>query len=341
MLNRRISTMATSQPLMPLVGPSANARSVAQQISVRLACEQGDDNTIWLGNYGTLASMVRTFSRSQLSADDLETDLHELWFRYYHGSKNISYNHPALDRLAFQLIQVQARGGILRNIPGVDEAEVATTPSGIIWTDLPFFTSDMIGFWLRDYAIMGSRSRHNFTAFLAKIASVGLNGNGLFAVALHTLRECLETPRQLGDDNHGLAEEGMQSMQDLTISDLLMASNCWILEAGIKLIQLSCSRWNDCSIDLGRPGVLYRNSQSDPAAPDGLSPSRWLFWLDRLQAISEEAREGGIASLANTAWGIRDNMLRIADESDSCIRRELDATLGSVRPPQSAPVCLG
>ncbi|KAK5993655.1 hypothetical protein PT974_07090 [Cladobotryum mycophilum] len=307
--------------------------AMARQLWADSARSEGNDNQLWVSTTSKWSSINLRFSQFPLPGHALEKDLHDLWFMYYHASKNISYDHPALTRLAFQLLQAQERGALSRRTLNDDTAEVAITSGGVIWTDLPFFVSDVTGFWLKDCAVMGAAQRLNFATFLAKLASVGLVRNGLCGIALIILRETLETPRQLGTigDQGKEEEDPNRSLQDLRISELLPAANAWLFEAGVKIIQLSDQLWKNCSDDVGRVGTLCSAGTSDVTPSTGFSPSRWIFWLRRLEEVVQVAREAGDSNLAEYASRLMDNMLLTVDERDSSVKRELEASPGVVR----------
>lgn len=331
-------TASNSMPPEPVAmqyntGPRMRLSAIARQQWADSARREGNDNGLWVSTTSKWFSINLRFSQCQVSSHALEIDLHDLWFMYYHASKNISHDNPALDRLAFQVMQAREQGALSRQSSGPHAIERAVTSGGIIWTDLPFLVSDMTEFWIKDCAVMDAAQRLNFATFLAKLASVGLASDKLCSIALIVLRDTLETPRPLGKLVNPSEEDPDRSLHDLSVGELLPAANVWLFQTGVKLIQLSDQQWNDCSNDIGHIGDLCRDDTSGfvNATSAGFSPGRWVFWLRRLEEIVQEASNAGDDSLAEYASRVMDNMLLIVDQRDSSVKRQLEASPGVVR----------
>lgn len=307
-------------------------RSVA-----KTARAEGNSNSLWAAA-GSLSSIHGQFAGSDKPATELEIDLHDLWFTYYHAAKNTLADNPTLDRLVVQILQAREIGPLQRPADAGGSTTTATTSDGVIWTDLPFLVPDMTWFWLEDWAAMRADNRLAFSTFLAKLASVGVCRDRLSSIGLTLFRDTLETVRPLGaasgDDDGQRSSTGKASRrpQDVTVAELLPAVHAWMSNAGYKMIQLSDARWNgDASNDDDAGGVgvgeLFR---ADPSAVDvsggGFSPDRWIFWLQRLKQIAEEADQAGDANLGELARGYRDNMLALVGETDSAVKRKLNDT---------------
>jgi hypothetical protein len=298
-------------------------------------CE-GSDNGLWITATSKWSSINRRFQLN-VSAAQLELDLHDLWFLYCEAAKNTAYNHPAMDRLAFQVVQAQAQGTLSRHCTTSEgkrtDREHAFTRDGKIWADLPFFVHDMTSFWIADCASMQPTNRLNLATFLAKLASVGVLDDRLCGIALITLRQALETERPLGtlgiisSDEPEIRVKG--SMQELTIAELLPAANAWLLVCARKIMDLSHQQWNNCPSDDGYPGPLYLQHVSGDeqnATLSGFSAERWSFWMRRLQEVVREATAEGNDSLAHFASRVTDNMVLMLDEASSDTRELLEAS---------------
>lgn len=261
-------------------------------------CEDPNTLNIWPRNYCWVVHMGFRMSRPGSSGDGHKDVLHELWWNFYIYSKFIPTNSAAMFRHAFQLAQVQGQGTLMRFTARGGPLETAPTSEGMIWSDLPYFASDMAKFWVKDFAGMSSAQRVNFSSFLAKLASIGLIEDKLCGIALITFREALETPRALGEITN-VEEDSARSLTDLTICDFLPALLSWQDEAAKIILRLcgqSESHFPDTSQQLG---VLYRDDGSDATKSPGFSPERWVFWLRRLDEIHQEAGKDGKKEIAD------------------------------------------
>lgn len=248
------------------------------QISPRVSC--------WPVNMGFRVSPPGS------SGDGYQDALHDMWWNFYLYSKFIPANSLAMFEHAFRLAQIQGQGTLMRFTARGGPLETAPTSEGMIWSDLPYFSSDMMKFWVRDFAGMSGTQRVNFSSFLAKLASIGLIEDKLCGVALMTFREALETPRALGEITNA-EEDAARFLTDLTICDFLPALQTWQDEAAKIILQLSGqsqSHFPDTSQEIG---VLYRDDGSNTTKTPGFSPERWVFWLRRLDEIHQEAEKDG------------------------------------------------
>lgn len=299
----------------------------------------GDANKLWQAA-GSLSSIHRQYARPGKPAAELEIDLHDLWFTYYHAARNTLADNPMLDRLVVQILQAREIGPLRRASPAA--ADTASTSDGVIWADLPFLAPDMTFFWLEDWARMSADNRLGLSTFLAKLASVGVCRDRLCGIGLVLLRDTLETMRPLGavssddDDDDGTdsgkersAENAARRPQDVTVAELLPAVNAWMFHAGYKVIQLADARWTG---DDGALGPLLRADPSSSAmSAGGFSPERWIYWLKRMEQIAEEAESAGDARLGGLTRRYMDNMLAVVDEMDSAVKRLLKDSPGVIR----------
>lgn len=317
--------------------PSSRAKSsaIVRQLNAENA-SAADDRSLSGFRHSKLFVVNIQFSTSGASVETIEWDLHDLWHAYYLAAMNISQATPDMDRLAFQVIQAKEQGVLVRGTQVTDTQDAATlettleaiTPDGKIWTDLPFLVPDMTAYWVTGYAKMSAEQRLNFAAFLAKLASVGLNDDRLSGIALIVLRDALETRRALGDLDDQQDEDPQRLEADVSIGSLLPAANVWLFTAGLKLIQLSDKHWNNCAPSVSQCGDL---AQENGTADIGFSPTRWLFWLRRLDEIAKNARQAGKETLATHVQRMMDNMLIIVGDTESLVKKALDEAGGAVR----------
>lgn len=287
--------------------------------------QEGNDNSVWTTAMSKLWTIDMRFAILEAPDPAMELDLHDLWHMFYHGSKHISPDSPASARLAFQLVRVQAMGPLIRVHKSTGEVKSAVTSDGLVWTDLPFFVADMTGFWVNDCAKMSADQRINFASFLAKIASVGLVKDKVSSIGLVLLRETLETPRPLGDLDANKNEDPSRSMSDLTVADLLPALNVWLNDTEKRVIHLCDQSWNDCPQDVAAIGPLYRDDASTRNKVPGFSAERWIFWLRRLEEITEQAKAAGKDKVAEMGVDMMNWMFIKLYQQPSSVRSAFEA----------------
>jgi hypothetical protein len=219
-----------------------------------------------------------------------EYDLQELWYWVAQGARYIAADHPAQDRLAMQVLHTREMGVLSRKTG--EETEIATTSDGNIWSDLPFLVDEVQAAW-RMSASFPSVERHNLSAFVARLASVGVRDPELGLVAIWILRDTLETPRPITK-----REDTSDDEQLITVADLLPATMAWFLYCGHKIESL-CILKQDFESD-SETGELAKRENVTPNS--GFSVARWIFWRDRLEEISHCGDEE-VAALASKAWG--------------------------------------
>jgi hypothetical protein len=223
-----------------------------------------------------------------------EYDLQELWYWVVQSARYIAADHPAQDRLMSQVLHTREMGVLSRKIGEGDdqETEIATTSDGNIWSDLPFLVDEVQAAW-RMSANFPSVERHNLSAFVARLASVGVRDPELGLVAIWILRDTLETPRPLTKK-----EDTSDSEEPLiTIADLLPVTMAWFLYCGHKIESL-CILNQDFESD-SETGELAKRANVTPNS--GFSVARWIFWRDRLEEISH-CEDEEVAPLASKTW---------------------------------------
>jgi hypothetical protein len=111
-----------------------------------------------------------------------ELDMHELWYWVAQAARCIAADHPAQDRLVAQVQHARDMGNLSRKNE-VGEEEVATTSDGNIWSDLPFLVEEVQSAW-KASSTFPPVEHHNLSAFVARLASVGVRDPDLGVVAL-------------------------------------------------------------------------------------------------------------------------------------------------------------
>ena len=284
----------------------------------------GNDNTLW----ETIASHMRGTAYRYTQSDNpiqlFEWDMHDIWYQFVQAAKNIDAHHPAQDRLSRLVVWASELGALTRTrkrsyIREVEAAEgpakeegkgeaneeegdemvvqEALTTDGRIWIDLPFLVPDLRAAW--DDAMHPSTPtahRHNLAAAIARLAGLGVRHDSLAGCGLRVMSEALETPRILSAAAPELGTEQIS----LTVMQLLPAARAWLLYAGHKLLRLSDKSYDGSawSSEASTPGQLARSAGVDSA---GFSRARYLFWMTRLEELSqcdeEEVRKEALHGL--------------------------------------------
>lgn len=316
---------------LPSEAPRASEGfQAALRRSIIESAKKGDENNLWITADSAAMALARRFLDDDPPVDDFSWHLHHLWFIYYQAAMHTFALSPCQHRLAFQLIQLREQGPLQRRSPD-GTVQAATTSDGRIWTNMPFFVTDMTKYWTEGCASMSAVQRVNFSRFLANLASTGFANDGLGGIALAVMRATFETPRHLGTQHDQHEEDATRQIDNLSIAALLPAANNWFFAAGHKLIQLSGEAWNKCDGFIGEPGELLEPNEPNGTVTVGFSPERWLFWLKRLEQIALLARQGGDAPLASYAERMMDNMLLTVEQTDNKVRNAMEAAGGVVQ----------
>ncbi|POR39605.1 Uncharacterized protein TPAR_00209 [Tolypocladium paradoxum] len=261
------------------------------------------------------------------SIDEFEHRLHTMWYTCYQVAMHLSCSSAEPEKLAFELFQTRGLGRLTRLAQSNDGSfETAELAGGVLWEDLPFFVTDMTDLWVDNCATMSAAQRLNFSYFLARLASTGLDNDGLCRIALVLFRDTFEAVRPLGSLGEP-ANTTDSPDKDLSIAALLPAACIWMRKACNKIFQLSDASWNNCSVTIGQGGATFTESALGQKSKSsaGFSPWRWLYWLKRLQEISDEATQAGETKLVHHASDAICLMLSVVDTRESLVLRELKA----------------
>ncbi|KAI1810282.1 hypothetical protein GGS20DRAFT_589685 [Poronia punctata] len=283
--------------------------------------------------------------------------LQNLWHLYFVAGKHAS-SEDMLAPLVLQLIETAQRGLLARNQIGRDgTVEIEHAPIVVqvgdhaiqqyIWQDLPLFVPDMTAYWIQDCARMSRSQRVRISFFWGSLAAASSApwSYGLCRIALVVLRDTLETQRRLvraGVEPGGEESENPdRTVEMLTMADLLLAVNAWLMRAGGRIVQLceagdggvAASLAIPVPEEVGQLGPLARAAGVRPVA-GGFSTQRWFYWLGRLDEIGAEStppRPGIMASpfvqrareQKEVARQVARNMIYVASQSNSTIAQEL------------------
>ncbi|UKZ55212.1 hypothetical protein TrVGV298_009031 [Trichoderma virens] len=282
--------------------------SESDRKSIDAAIRQKDFDGLEGSAHNKISFINEGFSRAGRRAKAFKPILQNLWYLYYQVAKNVPCSSPEQDKWVLHILQVQGQGNLTRQAQSshnvddgdssINKLETATTSAGIIWEDLPFFTADMTDFWVKDCATMSAIQRVNFSHFLAKLASTGVDDN-LCGIALLVFNDAFETVRSLGSLADQSNENPHRALHDLTIAALLPAAQAWLHSASYKIIQLSDKLWNNLAA-VRQDETTFTQSELGRRSSAAFSPWRWMYWLKRLEEIKEEAKRAGEDTLAKS-----------------------------------------
>ncbi|KAM0256146.1 hypothetical protein ACHAQJ_005123 [Trichoderma viride] len=296
--------------------------------SIDEAIRQKDFNGLESSAHNKIAYISEGYSRDGNPAEAFKIILQDLWYLYYQVGKNVPYSSPEQEKWILHILQARGQGHLTRQAQASNDGdnnrfEIATTSAGIIWEDLPFFTADMTNFWVKDCATMSATQRINFSHFLAKLVSTGIDDN-LCGIALLVFHDVFETVRPIGSLGDQSNENPHGALQDLTIAALLPAAQAWLHSADHKIIQLSDKLWNNPTV-IGQSETTFTKSELGRKSSAAFSPWRWMYWLKRLEEIKEEAERAGEDTLAKSVLDTMERMLTRVEVTDTQVQRELEA----------------
>ncbi len=308
------------------MNPRLRASQLFRENISHQAREGGNNSRLWSTMWNSIFNTSQRFTQGNNPAKDFEIDLHDLWFVLIQAGMHIDYDHPEQDRLVTQVLSAKEMGLLVRRGNSMEVTEEAVVSDGRIWKDLPFFASDLTDYWVREHGNMGADERKNLAALMAKLNAVGAGGNTLSACALIVLRDTLETDRPLTSDqaaSEAPSEGGQEKErrgQRLSIADLLPATNMWLINADVKILQLCDDQTGGLPPDVGKLGGLAEAAGVIPAKGQ-FSPARWQFWLKRLEEISMLSNE--VQGVSRLAGQIMNSMLLTATRIDTVMKRDL------------------
>ena len=280
---------------------------------------------------GNVQIITERWYNSSMPASAIERDLHELWQTCYTAAKIADHESPDQDRLVLYLAQIQNLGPLER-FDKRDESrstiEAPHTTDGATWTDLPYFVADMLYFWENESRNMSNKELINVSSFFAKVAAMRIARDRMYALGLHVLREALEVEGPLGslsEDPPSLPPPAVvnifnphaqpaapveEERPELSIARLLRAANAWILVAGRNMVQLTeAQQWRSDEEEDTDPGPLFQASPRFNPQKRYFSEERWLFWLERLEQLGQQAASEGEEDLQSFCQEVAQNLI--------------------------------
>lgn len=285
-----------------------------RQRIVGKARQKGNDSDLWQEaseRWATINQMLH----GDIATLQLELEFCDLWFLFFEAAKNISINHPAMDRLVFHVLQARMDKLWVTKVPAPSLLEHEHEREALtrLGSDLPFFAHYMTRFLVDSYGSMTLSQRLGSASFLARLAGLGVANDHLCCIALVLFRETLETPRPFGtlkeDDKNG-APGVRKAMSELTIAELIVGLNAFAFGAGRKIIDLCHQADTKCSI---KKDSELRN----------FGVKRWIGWVQRLRQISRQAKD---KELSLFAVRILDSMLITLEQMSTPIQKEFNVS---------------
>ncbi|KAF7938903.1 uncharacterized protein EAE98_001240 [Botrytis deweyae] len=162
------------------------------------------------------------------------------------------------------------------------ETERASTSDGNIWRDLLFLVDEIRAAWSLSPSIPPVQ-HHNLSAFIARLASVGVCDPKLCLVRLWILCNTLKTLLLL---TSGGAEASRHDLEQrlYTITNLLPTVLVWFQYCGHKIESLYLLN-QDFEFGISEIGELTQKAQIMPTS-SGFSIARWIFWKKRLEELN-------------------------------------------------------
>lgn len=307
-----------------------NLRSPAQW-EMREVARKGELDSL-LGSANNRAWCIANEYCNSDAIDHVIPHLHSIWMFYFFGARYTSHKSTEQDRLVLDILRLRGRGPLTRLSPGECGLDIARTPSGTVWNDLPYLAADMTEFWMKECGEMSRTQRLNVSTFLAKLASTRVANDQLCQIALPLFQRAFEKETPLGSTKEPDEEDQRRSMIGLSIADLLPSVHAWLREAGHNLILLSDLSWNDCTNnEIGELGYDLEQSEFGQRCVGGFSPFRWLFWLKQLHLIADEAVKADEASLAETAKEAIECMFHRVHERHSPIIQAFETASDAIK----------
>ena len=134
--------------------PSSPPRDIPSGFAACGSADRADlEEAARAGNFDLLRSvaynrawyMGQSYCRSRTSIDSCEPSLRSLWYVYYQCARHVSHDSFEQDRWILDILRTRGRGPLTRPAPGAG-IDIARTPDGTVWNDLPFLATDMTEF---------------------------------------------------------------------------------------------------------------------------------------------------------------------------------------------------
>ena len=251
--------------------------------SIAEEAAKGDENTLDI----TVSSAIFASGTKYHHPLLLDLEMHAFWYVYIEAAKNFTHDNPKQDKLVRYILY-------MREIGIVQEGgtTLQTSNGQKVWSDLPYLVTDLEKACADDSML--ATHRINLHSFIARLAGVGVCGDGRTGCALLLLRDAFETP---------------DSNKKVPIKDLLPAISGWADYAPHKLASVIKHSSNGMlSPEVLVPGKLC---QDIGITSGGWNTSRWAFWREQVEAITRSGEE----ELALEASSLLEKMVMIDNDN--------------------------
>ncbi|UNI20308.1 hypothetical protein JDV02_006408 [Purpureocillium takamizusanense] len=303
--------------------------SEMSKASILAEAQNGDEHTLDVTVQSHIPVLTFRYMNTTFPLSVMEAEMHNLWNTVIQAAKYWSASNAKHDTLVRHILSARARGTLTRPLATI-EADgdisderldvILCSDGGEFWSDLPFLGQDLVEEWTERYYRADYCDeidlRFNLAAFIGRLISVGIH-RGPAACVLSLFRETLETPRHLVSAEASInASPGTgDTTKDtrLPVNSLIHALLQMLRHSEGRIIDLS----NGDGVDMAEatrppPQVSSLGElaiQSGLSSP-GFSPSRWRFWIQRL----EELAKCEVAEIVESAE-VCLNYMRYASES--------------------------
>lgn len=243
----------------------------ATEISAHPPSESTKDFLITIKSF--MIALNGSFSQHHNPIDFVEADLHHIWYMVIEVARISEPDDTTHDSLVILLSYFRELGTLRRAIEGVEEDAVVS--GGRVWSDLPFFGSDLLAAWEQSKG-MSPKQRANLAMFTGKCVALVVGDGDVLLSALGLLDKALEKPQK---------PTGSKEDDGVPIVELLPACTALFRECGHKLLTLCISNQkigdNDMPLSSSGQGATHKS----------FSIERWLSWRKRLQDLSQSKDE--------------------------------------------------
>ncbi|KND86402.1 hypothetical protein TOPH_08957 [Tolypocladium ophioglossoides CBS 100239] len=282
----------------------------------------GDEHTLDVTLQSHIPVLTFRYINTTIPLAVIEAEIHDLWYTVIQAAKYWNAANAKHDTLVRYIQNARARGTLTRPLAtieadgdsnsGSDRLDVILcSDGGKFWSDLPLLGQDLVDEWTERYYRVDYCDNHdlrsNLAAFIGRLVSVGIY-RGPAACVLSLFRETLETPRPLVSTTAAdtvTGTDGKTKDSVLSVQSLIHALQQMLDYAEGSIIALS----NDGVGIADTMSVPHMSSLSELAIQSGLpspgfSPSRWRFWIQRLEELARCEFDG----IAGSAEACLNNM---------------------------------
>src|ERR1700761_5279550 len=110
---------------------------------------QGDENTLDVTLLGGISAISLRATQTDTQFDAMGAELQDQWYVAIQAAKNWDWQNPKQSVLVWQILSTREIGTITRRllVEGIKQNLPVQTADGLLWTDLPFFISELRIVW--------------------------------------------------------------------------------------------------------------------------------------------------------------------------------------------------